>query len=73
MKFINIRADGSVCSTMAGVVLPYNNRTASVYESVKRSLMEPRPHTGRKDHDQNLQTPPQADQSRKDSGQQEGA
>jgi hypothetical protein len=71
MKFINIRADGSVCDTMAGVVLPYNERTAPVYEMIKSSLMNPRPRSGRKRHEQNLQTPPEAYQGRKDSGQQE--
>lgn len=45
MKFVNIRADGSVCDTMAGVVLPYNERTAPVYEMIKSSLRNPRPRT----------------------------
>lgn len=66
MKFINIRADGSVCDTMAGVVLPYNERTAPVYEMIKNSLMNPRPRTGRKDHDQNLQAGPGGSNDKKE-------
>lgn len=72
MKFINILADGSVLEDLAGVVVPYCEATASLYESITQSMSAHRPITGRRTNE-DLQKTPEADQSRKDSGQLEGA